>query len=49
MLSLPFKVLCQEDCKGLCKECGINLNTGECNCEDKWEDPRFSVLKDIKV
>ena len=32
LLSLPSKMLCREDCKGLCPECGADLNQGECNC-----------------
>ncbi len=33
--SLPMKVLCKDDCKGLCPKCGKNLNHGACNCEEK--------------
>jgi uncharacterized protein len=32
ILSLPMKPLCAKDCKGLCPECGSNLNEGECDC-----------------
>lgn len=32
ILSLPSKMLCKEDCKGLCCHCGTNLNDHECNC-----------------
>ena len=48
-LSLPFKVVCKEDCKGLCPSCGVNLNIDNCNCKNKWKDSRFSILKNIKV
>lgn len=48
-LSLPFKVKCDQNCKGLCASCGQNLNNGDCNCNTNWEDPRFSVLKGLKV
>lgn len=48
-LSLPFKVICIEKCKGLCPKCGENLNLKECDCSSEWEDHRFSVLKGIKV
>lgn len=34
LLSLPSKILCKEDCKGLCPVCGKNLNTGDCGCEN---------------
>ena len=43
----PTKVLCREDCKGLCNVCGQNLNTGSCNCEDTGLDPRMSVVRDL--
>ena len=43
----PEKVLCREDCKGLCKVCGRNLNTGSCDCEDPGLDPRMSVVRDL--
>ena len=32
LLQLPSKILCSEDCKGLCMVCGCNLNVSECNC-----------------
>ena len=48
-LALPMKPLCREDCKGLCPNCGMNLNTGTCDCNVKWEDPRLAALKAIKL
>ena len=44
-LALPMKPLCREDCKGLCPQCGTNLNTGTCECRPEWEDPRLAALK----
>jgi uncharacterized protein len=44
-LALPMKPLCVEDCKGLCAQCGTNLNTGTCACAPAWEDPRLAPLK----
>jgi len=32
ILDYPMKIVCKEDCKGLCPNCGQNLNTGECDC-----------------
>ena len=32
LLELPTKILCREDCKGMCFVCGQNLNEGECSC-----------------
>jgi uncharacterized protein len=46
-LALPMKPLCTEDCKGLCAQCGTNLNTGTCDCAPVWEDPRLAALKAI--
>lgn len=48
-LSLPYKVVCSEGCRGLCGGCGRNLNEQQCGCETHEEDSRFSVLKDIKI
>ena len=48
-LSLPYKVVCTEDCRGLCSGCGQNLNEQQCGCETHQEDSRFAVLKDIKI
>jgi len=44
-LALPMKPLCQDACRGLCAECGTNLNTGACSCTHRWEDPRLAPLK----
>jgi len=47
ILSLPMKPLCSEDCKGICPECGQNLNEGECDCEVETVDPRLAKLKEF--
>mgnify|MGYP001091754997 FL=1 len=47
LLELPTKVLCSEDCKGLCSQCGKNLNEGECSCEKKQIDPRLAILSQL--
>ena len=47
-LALPMKPLCGPGCKGLCPECGTNLNTGSCGCTREWTDPRLEVLKQLK-
>ena len=46
---LPTKVLCSEDCKGLCPNCGKNLNEGECNCQNEMTDPRLDALRGFKI
>jgi DUF177 domain-containing protein len=48
LLALPLKVICREDCKGLCAHCGKNLNSGPCSCADPLEDPRWAALKEIR-
>lgn len=45
LLNLPMKPLCKPECKGLCPSCGMNLNTGKCNCVHDDIDPRWSALK----
>jgi uncharacterized protein len=47
-LSLPMKPLCGEECKGLCPNCGTNLNRSTCDCTYEWEDPRLAALKALK-
>ena len=46
VLNLDSKLLCREDCKGLCPQCGKNLNDGPCGCR-KELDPRFAALKQL--
>lgn len=46
-LALPMKPLCAEDCKGLCPQCGTNLNLSRCGCRQVWEDPRLAALKSM--
>lgn len=45
-LDLPSKVLCREDCKGLCPTCGKNLNDGPCDCKEPV-DPRLAGLLEL--
>lgn len=49
VLSQPMKHLCSEECKGLCQQCGQNLNEGSCSCREEHLDPRWEVLKNFKV
>lgn len=46
-LTLPNKVLCKEDCKGLCEQCGKDLNLGDCGCKQTNIDPRLAVLSQL--
>ena len=47
LLAVPTRMLCREDCKGICPQCGVDRNKGECNCETKEIDPRWAALKDL--
>jgi len=47
LLSLPYKKLCKEDCKGLCPVCGTNLNEKECTCKKPKKESPFAVLKEL--
>lgn len=47
LIGWPMKILCSEDCKGICNVCGQNLNEGSCDCEDTSLDPRMSVIRDV--
>lgn len=43
----PMNVICKDDCKGICKVCGTNLNESTCNCDQTVPDPRMAVFSDI--
>lgn len=45
LLDMEMAVLCREDCKGLCHQCGKNLNEGPCGCEQRPVDPRLEALR----
>ena len=46
VLNMDSKLLCSEDCKGLCSRCGANLNLGPCSCKPE-PDPRFAALQQL--
>lgn len=48
LLAVPLRGICREDCKGLCAQCGANLNPQQCSCAEPVEDPRWSGLKDLR-
>lgn len=52
VLNAEGRVLCKENCKGLCPKCGKNLNNGSCDCDtvtaDIGENP-FAILKDLNT
>ncbi len=47
ILELPTKYICKEDCKGLCSQCGKNLNSESCDCKKNQLDPRLEALKSL--
>jgi len=47
LLTLPTKILCKEDCEGLCPSCGINRNVDTCECQKKQVDPRLAKLGEL--
>lgn len=49
LVEIPFKPLCREECKGLCPQCGTDLNTAECGCSGQQANLKFSALKNLKV
>ncbi|MBT3311042.1 MAG: DUF177 domain-containing protein [Desulfobacterales bacterium] len=49
ILAFPVKPLCRESCKGLCSNCGANLNDMKCDCENEYINPQFAALKNLKI
>jgi len=49
LLELPQAPLCQEDCQGLCPECGANRNEGDCGHADVPTDPRWAALEALRT
>ena len=47
LIDFPMRLLCNEECKGLCKKCGTDLNERTCDCDTHQYDPRMSVIRDI--
>lgn len=47
LVNWPEKVLCQKDCKGICRTCGVNLNEKTCSCGQTELDPRMAAIQDI--
>jgi uncharacterized protein len=47
-LALPMKFICDEGCKGLCPNCGADLNQGACACKLDTSDTRLAVLREFR-
>jgi uncharacterized protein len=48
-LGMPVHSLCSEECKGLCPNCGIDLNKQSCGCRTEAHDPRWDALSKLKT
>ena len=46
-VAIPMKPICRADCKGLCPQCGANLNLESCTCKTERVDPRLALLEDL--
>jgi uncharacterized protein len=49
LLSLPYRAMCQEDCKGICQNCGADLNKGSCRCPKVNPVHAFAGLSQLKL
>ena len=49
ILELPQRALCQDDCRGLCPQCGKNLNEGPCRCRAQHVDLHWHALDQLKL
>jgi uncharacterized protein len=49
ILAVPLKLLCKDDCQGLCPKCGANRNKVNCSCAENDADPRWEVLKKVSL
>ncbi|MGH3664807.1 MAG: YceD family protein [Egibacteraceae bacterium] len=47
--AVPYRPLCDRDCRGLCPECGVNRNEVECVCTQTDDDPRWAALSDLRL
>ncbi len=47
LLNLPTRRLCSDDCKGICPQCGCDLNTCSCECIEDFSNPQMEALKDF--
>lgn len=48
-LTLPLHPLCRADCRGICAQCGADLNAGDCSCTTNDTDPRWAPLEELRA
>ena len=49
VLALPLQALCSDNCKGLCPQCGVDLNKTECTCSKVVPAGKFAALRKLKI
>src|SRR5713101_7617826 len=49
LLALPSQPLCGEECRGLCPQCGANLNLEPCECRPTWKDPSLEIFSRLQL
>ena len=49
VMTFPLQPLCAQDCKGLCPQCGSDLNLKACGCEHTASSNKFAALKNLKL
>ncbi|BBO87360.1 YceD family protein [Desulfosarcina ovata] len=49
IMALPFKPICDDNCRGLCNQCGVNLNKETCSCRSGMQNSPFAVLKSLNL
>lgn len=49
VMAFPLRALCRPDCKGLCPDCGSDLNDGDCGCDKNALTGKFAVLKNFTL
>ena len=49
VMALPLRPLCRTECRGLCPQCGADLNRETCSCEAPVFNNRFGTLRELKI
>ncbi len=49
VMAFPLRTLCKPDCKGLCPQCGADLNNEVCDCDRSPPAGKFAALKNLKL
>ncbi len=49
ILALPTRLLCDNQCRGLCPGCGVNLNCESCQCPSQPGDPQMGLFRNLRL